>query len=54
MVYDYDDPKNSDFLGEREINLGEIVGSRGQTCIKFLKGGKQINKSSIILRTENA
>ena len=53
MVYDYDSPKSSDFLGECRISLGEIVGSRGQTCIKDLKPVIKKKKAKIIFRTEN-
>ena len=56
-VYDANDKsgniRNSDFIGECECTLGEIVGAQGQQIIRTLKlpGNKQ-SRGNIILRTE--
>lgn len=56
-VYDADDTaaiaKNSDYIGETECTLGEIVGSTGQQLIKTIKAKRDgPSCGNIILRTE--
>ena len=43
-VYDHDDDGNHDFLGQVIVDLGAVVGSRGQTLIKVI-----VNKMQNVL-----
>ena len=56
-VYDVNDKsesiQNSDYIGEAETTLGEIIGSPGQQLIKTLRiPGNKESRGNIVLRTE--